>query len=70
MASDMIHRYLEYVTGSQIIFSCGHLKVALEVLWAALCIGIYIQAALMFLAVTSIVGFGNQRVNKTIQHLT
>jgi hypothetical protein len=41
-----------------------------EVLWAALCIGIYIQAALMFLAVTSMVGLGNQRANKTLQYLT
>lgn len=70
MASDLIHGYLEYRTGFQIIFSCVHLKVALEVLWAALCIGIYVQAAVMLLALTSIVGFDNQRVNKTLQHLT
>jgi hypothetical protein len=34
MALDVIHRYLEHGTGFHAILTCGHLKVALEVLWA------------------------------------
>jgi hypothetical protein len=65
MASDVIHRYLEQGTTFHAVDTCGHWKVALEVLWAVLCISIYTQAALMFLAVNSMVGLGNKRVNKT-----